>query len=226
MRGWYFFVKRGLDLCGSVFGLILVGPIILGSAFLVWLEDRSCSPFFRQSRIGIDERQFSLYKLRTMRSHRYASGRKLMDSERLLKTGRIFRKFSIDELPQFFNILRGDMSFIGPRPMPVAYLHYFRPEERVRHTVRPGMSGLAQVSGRNFLSWDEKFALDVEYVRNFGLMQDVKIFFLTLWKVLIPSGVGTRGEDLPVQSLHEVREPCTGCDESDREQELPGRTND
>ena len=144
-----------------------------------------------------------------MRIERFRDGRKLTDAERLLWLGKWFRKFSIDELPQLVNVIRGQMSFIGPRPMPVAYQPYFRPEERLRHSVRPGMSGLAQVSGRNFLTWDQKFALDVEYVRHFGPWQDLKIFLLTLWKLLASSGVATRGQDLATQSLHEVREPWT-----------------
>jgi len=205
----YSSIKRFFDFLGAIIGLAGASPVILGSLLLTWLEDRGAAPIFTQQRIGRDGKVFKLIKLRTMRVARFDHDRKLTDAERMLRSGRIFRKLSIDELPQLINVLRGEMSFIGPRPMPVAYEPYFRPEERLRHTVRPGMSGLAQISGRNFLSWDEKFALDVEYVRNFGLVQDARIFFLTLWKVLIPSGVGTRGEDLPTQSLHEVRKPCT-----------------
>lgn len=202
--GWF---KRGLDIAGSVAGIAVAGPIIGIAALIIWLEDRSTSPFLAQERIGRGERPFRLWKLRTMKESRYDNGRKLTDSERLLRSGRLFRKLSIDELPQLLNVLRGEMSFIGPRPMPVTYLPYFRPEERVRHEVRPGMSGLAQVSGRNFLSWDEKFALDVKYTQNMGPMLDLKIFLLTVLKVLVPSGIGVRGEDLPTISLHEEREP-------------------
>jgi lipopolysaccharide/colanic/teichoic acid biosynthesis glycosyltransferase len=204
---WYAPVKRAVDLAGALVGVILAGPVVAVAALLIWLEDREASPFFHQERIGMSERNFRLLKLRTMHVARFDGERKLSDKERMLRTGGLFRKLSIDELPQLVNVLRGEMSFIGPRPMPVIYQPYFRPKERLRHSVRPGMSGLAQVSGRNFLSWDDKFALDVEYVRHFGLIQDLRIFFLTLWKLAVPSGVGTRGEDLPTQSLHEVREP-------------------
>ena len=203
----YTFIKRFSDLAVSITGFMLVSPIIIISATLIWLEDRTANPFIMQERIGIGDKSFHLIKLRTMRTVRFQNGRKLTDAERLLKTGKLFRKFSIDELPQLVNVLRGDMSLIGPRPMPVAYLPYFRPEERVRHKVRPGMSGLAQVKGRNFLTWDEKFAYDIQYIEKFGPWLDVQIFFRTIMRLLLPSGVGTRGEDLPTASLHEVREP-------------------
>jgi len=208
MTSFYFSLKRCFELIFVAVCMLFVGPLILVSALVVWLEDRTASPFLKQERIGIGERSFQLLKLRTMRPERYRHGRKLMDAERLLGAGRLFRKLSIDELPQLVNVLRGEMSLIGPRPMPVTYLPYFRPEERVRHQVRPGMSGLAQVSGRNFLSWDEKFALDVQYVQEVSLLLDLKIFVLTVLKVLVPSGVGVRGEDLSTVSLNEEREPC------------------
>jgi undecaprenyl phosphate N,N'-diacetylbacillosamine 1-phosphate transferase len=203
----YSLVKRGFESLFAATAVLIMGPFTLLAALAIWLEDRSASPFLKQERIGMGERTFQLFKLRTMRLERYRDGRKLTDAERLLATGRLFRKLSIDELPQLVNVLRGEMSLIGPRPMPVTYLPYFRVEERVRHAVRPGMSGLAQVSGRNFLSWDEKFALDVRYVQNMSLTLDLKIFLLTLLKVLVPSGVGVGGEDLRTVSLHEEREP-------------------
>lgn len=200
-------IKRALDFLGALAGLLVAAPVTGIAALVVLLEDRSASPFLAQERIGRGEMPFRLWKLRTMKEPRFEGGRKLSDAERLLGSGRLFRKLSIDELPQLVNVLRGDMSFIGPRPMPLAYLPYFRPAERMRHNVRPGMSGLAQVKGRNFLSWDEKFALDVEYVQNISFMLDLKIFVLTIIKVLMPSGVGVRGEDLTTVSLHEEREP-------------------
>jgi undecaprenyl phosphate N,N'-diacetylbacillosamine 1-phosphate transferase len=202
---WYGPCRRGLEFAVAVLGLIALSPLIAASALLIWLEDRGSSPFLKQMRLGRGEEPFGLTKLRTMRERRYRDGRKLTDAERMLRSGRIFRKLSIDELPQLVNVLLGDMSLIGPRPMPVAYQPFFTDEERVRHSVRPGMSGLAQVQGRNFLSWDEKFALDVQYVQNFGPRQDLRIFFLTLWKLIRPQDVGTRGKDMPVESLHEIR---------------------
>lgn len=201
----YRVVKRGADTLLACLGTLMSLPLVVPAALAVWLEDRSGSPFLRQTRLGRRERPFDLLKLRTMRAERFRDGRKLTDAERMLRTGRILRKLSIDELPQLMNILRGDMSLIGPRPMPVVYQPFFTDEERERHSVRPGMSGLAQVRGRNFLTWEEKSTLDIEYVRNLGPSQDLRIFFLTLWKLIRPQGVGTRGKDIPVESLHEVR---------------------
>jgi len=199
--------KRLVDFSATACAMIVAAPIVAAAALLVWLEDRSGSPFIRQERLGRGERPFGLIKLRTMRTTRFRNGRKLTDAERLLRTGRIFRKYSIDELPQFINVLRGEMSLIGPRPMPIAYQPYLTPIEHQRHRVRPGMSGLAQIEGRNFLSWDKKFALDVEYVRQFGWRIDCRILLKTLLQLVRPADVGVRGLDLPVQSLHEIREP-------------------
>ncbi|WP_448664952.1 sugar transferase [Sphingomonas sp. CJ20] len=200
-------IKRAGDLAVAAGGLVFLAPAILLSVAMVWLEDPSAPPFIRQERIGRGERPFFLVKLRTMRAARFSGARKLSDAERMLRSGSFFRRYSVDELPQLWNVLCGQMSLIGPRPMPIAYLPYLSPVERMRHRVRPGMSGLAQVSGRNFLSWDQKFGLDVEYVRAFGWRQDARIFLLTLLRLVHPTGVGVRGADLPVQSLHELREP-------------------
>ncbi len=210
MRKSYGMLKRGLDFFGAAIGLLLTFPIIVLSCLAIWLEDRQASAFIRQERIGLHEKPFGLIKLRTMRTERFRDGRKLSDDERMLRMGGIFRKLSIDELPQLFNVLSGHMSLIGPRPMPIIYLPYFRADERIRHTVRPGMSGLAQVMGRNFLTWDQKFAYDVEYVQHMGIWMDLKIFLLTLQKLAMASGVGTRGKDIPVESLHEVRQAQEG----------------
>lgn len=217
-RPWplYARAKRGVDLALGVFGSLLSAPIIAVAATAIWLEDRSGSPFLQQERLGLGERPFHVLKLRTMRTERFRDGRKLTDAERMLWTGRIFRKLSIDELPQVLNVLKGEMSLIGPRPMPVAYQPYFRPEERARFSVRPGMSGLAQVKGRNFLTWDEKFAYDIEYIERFGPLQDLRIFWLTLARLLVPTGVGTRGDDIPVESLHEVREAVVPTGDAER----------
>jgi undecaprenyl phosphate N,N'-diacetylbacillosamine 1-phosphate transferase len=200
-------LKRIIDFLSALLGIIVVGPIILFSALVVWIEDRSASPFLKQERIGMGEQPFILLKLRTMRSERFRDDRKLTDSERMLRTGRLFRKFSVDELPQLVNLIRGQMSLIGPRPMPIVYLPYFTPEERARHLVRPGMSGLAQVNGRNFLTWEQKFAFDVKYVENICLRLDIVIFIQTLSRLALPSDVGIRGETLSTRSLHEERKP-------------------
>ena len=205
----YIRLKRSIDLLSAFIGIFLFCPIILFSALLVWLEDPSVSPFLKQERLGLNEQPFALLKLRTMISERFRDGRKLTDSERMLRSGRFFRKFSVDELPQLLNLIRGEMSLIGPRPMPVIYLPYFTPQERVRHRVRPGMTGLAQVNGRNFLSWEQKFAFDVKYIENISFRLDVAIFFKTLFRLVFPFDVGIRGENLSNTSLHEERDPYT-----------------
>ncbi len=207
MNKAWIIAKRAVDLVAACVALGCLAIIIAISALIVWLEDPAASPFIRQERIARNEARFHLIKLRTMRTERFRNGCKLTDAERMLRCGAVFRKYSIDELPQLVNVLRGEMSLIGPRPMPVVYLPYMSRAERARHLVRPGMSGLAQISGRNFLTWDEKFAFDVEYVTKFGLKIDVMIFAKTLIRLLRPQDVGVRGEDLPVTSLHEERQP-------------------
>lgn len=205
MTTLYRLAKRCADFAVAGAAILLSAPVVAVAALLIWREDRSASPFLRQERIGRNERPFLLIKLRTMRTERFRDGCKLTDAQRMLRCGAWLRKFSIDELPQLVNVLMGDMSLIGPRPMPVVYLDYFRPDERLRHVVRPGMSGLAQVSGRNLLSWDDKFALDVRYVQEASFRSDVVLLMRTVMRVLRPTGVGVRGADLPVASLHEVR---------------------
>jgi undecaprenyl phosphate N,N'-diacetylbacillosamine 1-phosphate transferase len=203
----YIKLKQAIDFFIACIGLLGFSPIIFLSALLVWLEDSSASPLLKQERIGLDEQPFMLFKLRTMSSERFRDGRKLADSERMLRSGRVFRKFSVDELPQLVNLIRGEMSLIGPRPMPIVYLPYFTPQERVRHRVRPGMSGLAQVNGRNFLTWEQKFAFDVKYVENISFRLDINIFVKTIFRLVFPLDVGIRGESLSSTSLHEEREP-------------------
>lgn len=207
MSGFYPALRRAIDVAAVFVALALFGVVIVVCALIVWIEDRSESPFIRQERIGRGERPFFLIKLRTMRTERFRDGRKLTDAERMLRCGQGLRKYSLDELPQLVNVLKGDMTLIGPRPMPIIYLPYFTPTERRRHAVRPGMSGLAQVNGRNFLSWDEKFALDVAYVDALGPRIDLDILLRTLLRLVRPEDVGVRGADLPVTSLHEQRKP-------------------
>lgn len=212
----YALAKRSTDLAMALAALLVAGLVIGISALVVWLEDRSASPFIRQERIGRGERPFLLLKLRSMRAERFRDGRKLTDAERMLHSGAFFRKYSVDELPQLVNVILGQMSLIGPRPMPIAYLPYFTPVERRRHSVRPGMSGLAQVNGRNFLTWEQKFALDVAYVERFGPHVDFEIFLKTLCRIVRPNDVGVRGADLPVISLHEERRPWSEVAADDR----------
>lgn len=144
---------------------------------------------FRQPRPGRDEKVFNLYKFRTMTDERDADGHLLPDEDRLTKFGRVLRSTSLDELPEVFNIVRGDMSIIGPRPLLVEYLPYYTDRERLRHCVRPGLTGLAQVNGRNNVNWDARFAYDVEYVESISLRNDLSVFFKTIGKVLKKSDV-------------------------------------
>lgn len=177
------FIKRGLDFLLSLTALIILSPVLLILAVLV--RCKLGSPvLFRQERPGRDEKIFTLCKFRTMTDKKDAQGNLLPDSERLTKFGRILRAASLDELPELLNILKGDMSIIGPRPLLVSYLPYYTQEERLRHTVRPGLTGLAQVSGRNFIDWDRRLEKDVEYVRNLSFAMDCKVIWLTVKTVL------------------------------------------
>lgn len=146
-------------------------------------------PFFSQKRPGKNEKIFSIHKFKTMTDKKDANGNLLPDGERLTLVGKILRMTSLDELPQLINVLKGDMSFIGPRPLLVKYLPYYTEKEKLRHSVRPGLTGLAQVSGRNFLTWDARLQKDVDYVENLSLGQDISIFFKTVKKVLLRKDV-------------------------------------
>ena len=177
------FIKRGLDFILSLAGIIVLSPVFLVLALLV--RCKLGSPvLFRQERPGKDEKIFTLCKFRTMTDKKDAAGKLLPDSQRLTKFGKFLRAASLDELPELFNILKGDMSIIGPRPLLVSYLPYYTEEERLRHHVRPGLTGLAQVSGRNFIDWDSRMEKDVEYVKNLSFAMDVKVLWLTVETVL------------------------------------------
>ncbi len=158
---------------------------------------------FTQERPGKDEKIFKLYKFRSMTDVRDENGELLPDEKRLTKFGKILRATSLDELPEAINILKGDMSVIGPRPLAVRYLPYYTDEERKRHTVRPGLSGWAQVNGRNSISWEDKFKLDLEYINNASFLLDVKIIIMTVKKVVKKENIG-QGEQQP-ESLHIIR---------------------
>jgi undecaprenyl phosphate N,N'-diacetylbacillosamine 1-phosphate transferase len=173
---------------------------------MIKLVDSKGPVFFRQKRVGRHNKIFEVFKFRSMIVQTEKNGIKLSDSERMLKIGKIIRKLSFDELPQIFNIMLGDMSFIGPRPLPVKYLEYYTEDELHRHDVRPGVSGWAQVNGRNNLAWDKKFELDLYYVKNISYLLDLKIFLLTIKKIFLRSDIGTRGVDIPDVSLHEIRQ--------------------
>ena len=201
------YIKGVLDFLFAILLLVILSPIMLAAAIIIKMEDPGGPILFKQERVGKDNKIFTLYKFRTMIVETEKNGVKLSDADRLLKFGNTLRKLSIDELPQLFNIIKGEMSFIGPRPLPVVYLPYYTDEEIHRHDVRPGVSGWAQVNGRNYLSWEEKFRYDLEYVNNVSFLFDVKIFLMTVKKVLTKSDVGVRGADYPDKSLHEIRKP-------------------
>ncbi len=189
------FFKRFLDIIISLLGLIILSPVILIVAILVRIKLGS-PIIFKQDRPGKDEKIFKLYKFRSMSDRKDENGKLLPDSERLTKFGKILRATSLDELPELVNILKGDMSLIGPRPLAVSYLPYYNEEEKHRHDVRPGLTGLAQINGRNAINWDERFAYDIEYVNNITFINDCKILFKTFYKVLkrddvVVTGTGT-----------------------------------
>jgi lipopolysaccharide/colanic/teichoic acid biosynthesis glycosyltransferase len=185
-------VKRLLDVAAAGIGLLATAPVLLAAMAVVRL--RMGSPvLFRQRRPGLRGEPFEVVKLRTMRHATDAHGRPLPDAERLTALGRFLRGTSIDELPQLWNVLRGDMSLVGPRPLLMEYLPLYAPEQARRHDVRPGITGWAQVNGRNAVSWDERFRMDVWYVDNRTLMLDLKILLLTARKVLVREGVSQPG---------------------------------
>ena len=177
------YMKRCLDFILSLCGVIVLSPVLIILAVLVRVKLGS-PILFHQERPGKDEKIFTLCKFRTMTDARDEEGELLPDSARLTKFGKFLRTTSLDELPELFNILKGDMSIIGPRPLLVTYLPYYTERERLRHSVRPGLTGLAQVSGRNFLDWDKRFQKDVEYVEHLTFGMDLKVLWLTVQTVL------------------------------------------
>lgn len=188
------YVKRILDIIISFSVLLIFSPILLLVALLVRVNLGS-PVIFKQARPGKDEKIFYMYKFRSMSDARDENGNLLPDAERLTKFGRLLRSSSLDELPELFCILKGDMSLIGPRPLTVAYLPYYTDEERLRHSVRPGLTGLAQVNGRNNLSWEERFAYDIHYVQNISLKMDIQILLQTVGKVLKSEDIVVCGEN-------------------------------
>lgn len=182
------FVKRFLDLFLSGMALILLSPLLLVTAILVRVKLGS-PVIFAQERPGKDEKIFRLHKFRSMSDAQDENGSLLPDGERLTGFGKKLRATSLDELPELWDIFRGKMSIVGPRPLLVEYLPYYTENERHRHDVRPGLTGLAQISGRNTLTWEQKFAYDLEYVQHIGFCKDIKILFRTVGKVLNRSGV-------------------------------------
>lgn len=205
------YFKRPIDFCCGlaavlVFWWLYLILIVLGTIFM------GGNPFFTQERPGKDEKVFKLIKFRSMDNRKDKNGNLLPDSVRLNKYGRFIRKTSLDELPEVFNIILGEMSIVGPRPLVTQYLPYYNEEERHRHDVRPGLTGWAQVNGRNTLQWEDRFRYDVEYVNKITLMMDLKIILLTVKKVMKREGVVVRGtgktEDFDNYRKRQLEETC------------------
>lgn len=182
------FVKRLLDITISLIALIFLLPLML-LIYLLVIINLGSPAFFLQERVGKENKIFKMIKFRTMKNSTDKNGNLLSDNERVTKFGSFLRSFSLDELPELINILKGDMSLVGPRALLVQYLGLYNDEQIRRHEVLPGLTGWAQINGRNSITWSEKFKLDVWYVDNWSLWLDIKIFFLTFWKVLKREGI-------------------------------------
>ena len=182
------YFKRIIDFIASLIGLVLLFPVLAILTFLLTLANKE-NPFFFQIRPGKHEKLFKIIKFKTMTDARDIHGNLLPDNQRLTRLGGFIRKTSLDEIPQLFNVLKGEMSLIGPRPLLPEYLPLYNDIQKKRHQVRPGITGWAQVNGRNSIGWEEKFMLDVYYVNTFSLAMDLKVLFLTIKKVLLREGV-------------------------------------
>jgi lipopolysaccharide/colanic/teichoic acid biosynthesis glycosyltransferase len=186
-------VKRSMDIIGAVIGLAILSPVLL-SVMLMVRRKMGSPVLFRQKRPGVNGKPFEMIKFRTMQNTSGPEGSPLPDSERLTSLGRFLRASSLDELPELWNVIKGDMSLVGPRPLLMEYLPLYSQDQARRHEVRPGVTGWAQINGRNAVSWDEKFELDVWYVDNRNLWLDLKIIWLTMHKVIIRDGISATGE--------------------------------
>ncbi len=185
-------IKRLMDISGALAGLIVLSPILLLVAIMVRFTMGS-PVIFTQIRPGLNKEPFKIMKFRSMKNEVDTSGKSLSDAERLTKFGEIMRRFSLDELPQLINVLKGDMSIVGPRPLLFDFFPYYSEIEMRRHELRPGVTGLAQVNGRNNLNWDERLKMDIEYIDNWSIWLDIKIIFETILVVLKQDGVQTDG---------------------------------
>lgn len=185
-------IKRLIDIIGSLIGLTISSPIIVIISIIIYIT-MGRPIFFKQVRPGLKGKPFVIYKFRTMLDLRDENGNPLPDEKRLTTIGRFLRSTTLDELPEFWNVLKGDMSLVGPRPLLMEYLDRYTPEQARRHEVKPGMTGWAQINGRNAISWEEKFRLDVWYVDNWNIILDLKIIFLTILKVLKKEGISAEG---------------------------------
>ncbi len=186
------FIKRGLDFIVSLLGLIILSPIFLGVGILVRMKLGS-PVIFKQKRPGKEGKIFTMYKFRTMTDQKDANGKLLSDAERLTKFGKFLRSTSLDELPELFNILKGDMSIVGPRPQLVRDMVFMNDEQNRRHLVRQGLTGLAQVNGRNAITWEDKFRYDLEYVKHISFKKDIEILCLTVKKVFAREDIAAEG---------------------------------
>lgn len=187
------FFKRLFDLSAAVVGFLLISPIFLIALVGLYLANKG-KPFFFQLRPGKDERLFQIIKFKTMTDGKDATGNLLPDAERLTALGSFVRKTSLDEIPQLLNVIKGDMSLIGPRPLLPQYLPLYNAVQKKRHEVRPGITGWAQVNGRNAISWEQKFEYDVWYTQNLSFLLDIKILFLTVKKVVVKEGIAAEGQ--------------------------------
>ena len=189
----YKYLKYTVDFITSIFALLILSPFLLLVIIFLAIVNKGAGVFFTQERPGSNAKPFKVIKFKTMTEERDVEGNLLPDADRLTKVGSIVRSLSIDELPQLINVLKGDMSFIGPRPLLMQYVPLYSKEQYRRHDVRPGISGWAQVNGRNNISWTKKFELDVWYVDNMSLFLDIKILFLTVFKILKRSDISKEG---------------------------------
>lgn len=194
------FLKRVIDIVASLVALILLSPVIIVVAILLLFQNEG-KPFFFQDRPGLNERKIRIMKFKSMNDKKDANGALLPDNDRITPLGKFIRKTSLDELPQLINVLKGDMSLVGPRPLLFKYIPLYSQEQRRRHEVRPGITGWAQVNGRNSIDWKTKFMLDVYYVDNISLGLDIKILWLTVLKVIKTEGVN-QSADRPMQPFN------------------------
>ncbi|MCO7354558.1 sugar transferase [Riemerella anatipestifer] len=185
--------KRAIDFGLALFGFVVLLPIFIIVMVLLSIANQG-KPFFFQKRPGLNERIFSIIKFKTMNDKKDTNGNLLPDAERLTVVGKFVRKTSLDEIPQLLNVIKGDMSLVGPRPLLPQYLPLYNEEQKKRHNVRPGITGWAQVNGRNAISWQQKFEYDVWYVRNLSLSLDIKVLFLTVKKVFVSEGISQEGQ--------------------------------
>ncbi|EAZ96268.1 putative UDP-galactose phosphate transferase [Flavobacteria bacterium BAL38] len=187
------FFKRILDFIAALVGFILLSPIFIIVMVGLFFANQG-KPFFFQTRPGKNDKLFKIIKFKTMNDKKDSEGALLPDSDRLTKIGTFVRKTSLDEIPQLLNVLKGDMSLIGPRPLLVQYLPLYNEAQKQRHAIRPGITGWAQINGRNAISWNQKFEYDVWYVDNCSFLLDIKILFLTIKKVVVSEGISQEGE--------------------------------